>query len=95
MEAGGRQMITIFALANTSNKTYEYLCDLKGRVKSALPVGTKAKIIFPSAIHSDFYLLRDLKRISEVDKVIILEDDHTDLYTDILEYFYHNMKEGE
>ena len=87
-------MITIFALANTSNKTYEYLCDLKGRTKSVLPVGTKTKIIFPSAIHSDFYLLRDLKRISEVDKVIILEDGHTDIYTDILIYFYHNMKEG-
>ena len=56
-------MITVFALADTSNKNYEYLCDLKGRAKTALPVGTKAKIIFPSAIHSDFYLLRDLKRI--------------------------------
>ena len=88
-------MITIFVIANTENKNYEYLCDLKGRTKSALPVGTKAKIIFPSAIHSDFYLLRDLKRISEVDKVIILEDGHTDIYTDILEYFLQNLIGGE
>ena len=84
-------MYIIFAIANTENKTYEYLCDLKGRVKQTLPVGTKAKIIFPSAIHSDFYLLRDLKRISEVDKVIILEDGHTDLYTDILIYHYNAL----
>lgn len=85
-------MITVFALANTSNKTYEYLCDLKGRAKTALPVGTNAKIIFPSAIHSDFYLLRDLKRISEVDKVIIIEDDHTDIYTDILIYHFEQIR---
>ena len=84
-------MITIFVIANTSNKNYEYLCDLKGRAKTALPVGTKAKIIFPSSIHSDFYLLRDLKRISEVDKVIILEDGHTDIYTDILIYHFNAL----
>ena len=84
-------MYIIFAIANTSNKNYEYLCDLKGRAKTALPVGTKAKIIFPSAIHSDFYLLRDLKRISEVDKVIILEDGHTDIYTDILIYHFNAL----
>ena len=84
-------MYIIFAIANTENKTYEYLCDLKGRAKTALPVGTKAKIIFPSAIHSDFYLLRDLKRISEVDKVIILEDGHTDIYTDILIYHFNAL----
>ena len=84
-------MYIIFAIANTENKNYEYLCDLKGRVKQTLPVGTKAKIIFPSAIHSDFYLLRDLKRISEVDKVIILEDGHTDIYTDILIYHFNAL----
>lgn len=88
-------MITIFAIANTSNKTYEYLCDLKGRTKLVLPVGTNAKIILPSSIHSDFYLLRDLKRISEVDKVIILEDGHTDLYTDILIYHFNTITETQ
>lgn len=84
-------MITIFAIANTENKNYEYLCDLKGRVKQTLPVGTNAKIYLPCAVHSSYYLLKDMKRIHEVDKVIVIEDGHTDLYTDILIYHYDEL----
>ena len=86
-------MITVFAIADTSNKNYEYLCDLKGRAKTALPVGTNSKIYLPCAIHSFYYLLKDMKRIHEVNKVIILEDGHTDLYTDILIYHFNKMIE--
>ena len=86
-------MITVFAIANTSNKTYEYLCDLKGRVKQTLPVGSNVKIYLPCAIHSAYYLLKDMKRIHEVDKVIIIEDGHTDLYTDILIYHFNKIIE--
>ena len=85
-------MITIFAIANTENKNYEYLCDIKGRVKQTLPVGSNVKIYLPCAVHSHYYLLKDLKRMRECDFIIPLDDDHTDIYTDILEYFYHNMK---
>lgn len=85
-------MITIFAIANTENKNYEYLCDLKERVKQTLPVGTNAKIYLPCAVHSFYYLLKDMKRMKDCDFIIPLDDGHTDIYTDILEYFYHNMK---
>lgn len=85
-------MITIFAIANTENKNYEYLCDIKGRVKQTLPVGTNAKIYLPCAVHSFYYLLKDMKRMKDCDFIIPLDDGHTDIYTDILEYFYHNMK---
>lgn len=83
----------IFAIANTENKNYEYLCDLKGRVKQILPVGTDARIYLPYAIHSNYYLLQDMKRMHKADKIIILEDGHTDIYTDILIYHYDKLTE--
>lgn len=83
----------IFAIANTENKNYEYLCDLKGRVKQTLPVGTDARIVLPHAIHSNYYLLQDMKRIHRADKVVILDDGHTDLYTEILIYHYNKLTE--
>lgn len=85
--------MTIFGIANTENKNYEYLCDLKGRVKQMLPVGTDARIIFPCSVHSNYYLLKDLKKIHEVDNVVVIEDGHTDLYTDILIYHYDKLTE--
>ena len=88
-------MITVFAIANTSNKTNEYLYELKGRVKQTLPVGTTARIFLPCAIHSYYYLIKDMKRIHEVDKVIIIEDGHTDLYTDILIYHFEQIIKGD
>lgn len=83
----------IFVIANTENKNYEYLCDLKGRVKQILPVGTDATIILASSVHSNYYLLRDMKRIHRADKVVILDDDHTDLYTEILIFHYNKLTE--
>ena len=86
-------MHNIFIIANTENKTIEYLSYLKRRANRLLPKGFKRRVYLPCAVHSYYYLLKDLKRMKTCDIIIPLEDGHTDLYTDILIYHFNRIEE--